>query len=95
MKSGISPVIIKEEWSGKGDASFTFSHLKIFLVKRYTLAKETRGRRKKHDFRLKKGQLITVPFSNGARVTALKFARDNKIKYRTWREGDTLNVLRD
>ena len=60
-------------------------------------AKETRGRRKKYDFRLKKGQLITMPFSNGARVTALRYAMDNDMKYRTWREGEgkILNVLRE
>jgi hypothetical protein len=58
-------------------------------------AKETRGRRKKYDFRLKKGQLITVPFSNGARVTALRYGRNNEMIYRTWRDGDLLNVLRE
>lgn len=35
-----------------------------------------------------------MPFSNGARVTALRYARENKMIYRTWCEGDDLNVFR-
>lgn len=61
--------------------------------------KETRGRKKKYDFKLKKGGLISMTFSTGARTTALKYARDNGMKYRTWTEephtGDvTLHILR-
>lgn len=57
-------------------------------------AKETRGRRKKYDFKLKKGELRTMPFSDGARTTALRYAKDKGLKYRTWREDENLNVLR-
>jgi len=57
-------------------------------------AKETRGRHKKYDFKLKKGQLKILPFSDGARTTALRYAKTNGLKYRTWREDENLNVLR-
>lgn len=56
--------------------------------------KETRGRPKKYDFRLKKGQLKKMPFSNGARITALRYAKNNGLKYRTWVESGVLNILR-
>ncbi len=57
-------------------------------------AKETRGRPKKYAFSLKKGELRTLPYSDGARTTALRFARENKLKYRTWVEDGILNILR-
>lgn len=56
--------------------------------------KETRGRPKKYDFTLKKGQSVTQPFSTGARTTALKFAKNKGWKYRTWRENENLIVMR-
>lgn len=61
--------------------------------------KETRGRKKKYDFKLKKGALMSMPFSTGARTTALRYAKDKGFKYRTWTEsphtGDvTLHILR-
>lgn len=58
------------------------------------IAKETRGRPKKYDFTLKKGQSMSQDFSVGARTTALKFAKNKGWKYRTWREGEKLMVLR-
>jgi len=56
--------------------------------------KETRGRPKKYDFTLKKGQSMSEPFSVGARTTALKFAKSKGWKYRTWRENENLIVMR-
>lgn len=61
--------------------------------------KETRGRKKKYDFKLKKGVCLSMPFSVGARTSALRYAKDNGLKYRTWTEsslrGDlTLMILR-
>lgn len=57
--------------------------------------KETRGRPKKYDFTLKKGQSVSQPFSTGARTTALKFAKTKGWKYCTWRDGENLIVLRE
>lgn len=57
-------------------------------------AKETRGRPKKYDFTLKKGFHQQLPFSTGARTTALKFAKEKGWKFRTWREDENLIVLR-
>lgn len=57
--------------------------------------KETRGRPRKYDFKLKKGEFTSLPFSTGARTTALKFAKDQGFKYSTWRDGEILFVLRE
>jgi hypothetical protein len=56
--------------------------------------KETRGRPRKYNFSLKKGQSVTMPFSNGARVTALKYAKMNGLGYRSWVEDGQLTILR-
>lgn len=56
--------------------------------------KETRGRPKKYDFRLKKGDFLKIPMSNGARVTALKFARDKGWTFRTWQDNGSLFIKR-
>lgn len=56
--------------------------------------KETRGRKKKYEFNLKVGQVVSMPFSNGARTSALAYARKNGLRFRTWREGDVLKIGR-
>lgn len=53
------------------------------------------GAVRKYDFKLKKGDFTSLPFSTGARTTALKFAKSNGFKYSTWRDGEILFVLRE
>jgi hypothetical protein len=56
--------------------------------------KETRGRPKKYDFSLKIGEFRKMPFSNGARVTALAFARSKDWTFRTWQDKGKLYIKR-
>lgn len=56
--------------------------------------KETRGRPKKYDFELKIGQFKTMKMSNGARVSALAYARDKGYTFRTWQDKGKLFVKR-
>lgn len=56
--------------------------------------KETRGRPKKYDFSLEIGQFKRMKMSNGARVSALAFARYNGWKFRTWQDKGKLYIKR-
>jgi hypothetical protein len=56
--------------------------------------KETRGRKRKYNFNLKKGQVVSQTFSNGARRTALQTAKNKGWKFRTWKENDFLFIAR-
>lgn len=56
--------------------------------------KETRGRRKKYDFTLKIGQFKRMTFSNGARVSALAFAKSQGWMFRTWQDNGKLLIKR-
>jgi hypothetical protein len=56
--------------------------------------KETRGRKKKYNFHLKKEQQMKVPFSNSARQLAYKAALSGGYKIKTWVEFDNLIIVR-
>ena len=62
--------------------------------------KETRGRKRKHDFSLKKGQTVSFaePNNKTVQILALAFARNKGWKFRTWNdvekvEGNDVNKL--
>lgn len=56
--------------------------------------KETRGRPKKYDFTLKIGQFRKMTFTNGARVSALAFAKTQGWTFRTWQDNGKLFIKR-
>jgi hypothetical protein len=56
--------------------------------------KETRGRPKKYNFDLKKGDFIVMKMSNGARVSALAHAKVKGWIFRTWQDKGKLNIKR-
>jgi hypothetical protein len=57
-------------------------------------AKETRGRPKKYDFDLEIGEWKRIKMSNGARVSALAYAKKKGWKFRTWQEKGKLIITR-
>lgn len=56
--------------------------------------KETRGRKKKYIFNLKKGAHTIIENTSGARASAHSWAKRNNWKIRTWSENGVLVVLR-
>ncbi len=58
--------------------------------------KETRGRPRKYNFELKKGQVSSFSESNNKtiQILFLSFAKKHGFKFRTWNEQDVLFIKR-
>lgn len=57
-------------------------------------AVETRGRPRIYDFNLKKGQVVSMAENKTAQIIALKTAKNNGWKFRTWTLDGVLYVKR-
>jgi hypothetical protein len=56
--------------------------------------KETRGRKPKHEYKLKLRQVMTIPYTKSDQVSMVARAKRAGHKVRTWRENNILYIKR-